>query len=219
MAKANGMNIQVVAGHVKRVDKRTVRDKALTILRIEGFDFSILVWEAEVSAKEGDYVFAEGRIQSRSYEKDGVTRYVTEIIAHRVTNLSEGKAGNAAFAIGNLGRTPEMRYTPSGKAVTNVTMAASAFGAETPEWLNLVAWTSVAEVINEHLHKGNRIAVAGRLVRDTWQGKGEHEGKSFQRTKLVVGDLLMLGGWRGGNGSTDDGPPPMSDEEISEIPF
>ena len=219
MAKANGMNIQVVAGRVKRVDKRTVRDKDLTILRIEGFDFSILVWEAEISVKEGDYVFAEGRIQSRSYERDGQKQYVTEIIAHRVTNLSEGKAGNAAFAIGNLGRTPEMRYTSGGKAVTNVTMAASAFGAETPEWLNLVAWARVAEVMNEHLDRGNRVAVAGRLIRETWQGKGEHEGKSFQRTKLVVGDLLMLGGWRGSNGAIDDGPPPMSEEEMSQIPF
>ena len=219
MAKANGMNIQVVAGRVKRVDRRTVRDKALTILRIEGFVFSILVWEAEILAQEGDYIFAEGRIQSRSYEKDGAKRYVTEVIAHRVTNLSEGKAGNAAFAIGNLGRAPEMRYTPSGKAVTNVSMAANAYGAETPEWLSLTCWEKLAEVINEFLHKGDRIAVAGRLVKDTWQGKGEHEGKSFQRTKLVVGDLLMLGGRRGGNGSIDDGPPPMSDEEIGRIPF
>jgi single-stranded DNA-binding protein len=136
------MNIQVVAGRVKRVDRRAVRDKALTILWIEGFDFSILVWEAEVSAKEGDYVFAEGRIQSRSYEKDGTKRYVTEVIAHRVTNLSEGKAGNAAFAIGNLGRAPEMRYTPSGKAVTNVSLAANAYGAQTPEWLYLTCWES-----------------------------------------------------------------------------
>jgi len=129
MAKVNGMNIEVVAGRVKSVDKRTVRDKALTILRIEGFDFAILVWEAEVSVKEGDCVFAEGRIQSRSYEKDGEKQYVTEIIAHRVTNLSEGKAGNAAFAIGNLGRTPAMRYTSGGKAVTNVSLAATTFGS------------------------------------------------------------------------------------------
>ena len=50
MAKTHGMNLQAVAGRVKSVDRRTVRDKALTILRIEGFDFSILVWEAEVPA-------------------------------------------------------------------------------------------------------------------------------------------------------------------------
>ncbi|MBN1936695.1 MAG: single-stranded DNA-binding protein, partial [Anaerolineae bacterium] len=191
---ANGMNIQVVAGRVKGVNKRIVRDKALTVIQVEGFDFSILVWEAEVSAQEGDYILAEGRVQSRSYEKDGKTQYVTEIIAHRVVNLSEGKAGNIAFAVGNLGKAPQMKYTPDGKAVTNVSLAAGAFGVEKPEWLNLVAWTQVAEVMNQHLDKGSRIAVAGRLVRETWQGKGEHEGKSFHRTKLVVNDLLMLGG-------------------------
>ena len=73
MVKVNGMNIQVVAGQVSSVDRRTVRDKALTILRIAGFDFAILVWETDVAAEQGDYVFAEGRIQSRSYQKDGAT--------------------------------------------------------------------------------------------------------------------------------------------------
>ena len=220
MAKVNGMNIEVVAGRVKSVDKRTVRDKALTILRIEGFDFAILVWEAEVSAKEGDYVFAEGRIQSRSYEKDGEKQYVTEIIAHRITNLSEGKAGNAAFAIGNLGRTPSMRYTSSGKAVTNVSLAATTFGAERPEWLNLVAWEKVAEVMNEYLEKGSRIAVAGRLIRSTWKGTGENESKTFHRTKFVVGDMLMLGGASRSDGSGyDSAPPEMDEEELEQIPF
>ena len=110
-----------------------MRDKTLTILRIEGFDFAVLVWEARGRrSKKATIVFAEGRVQSRSYEKDGEKQYVTEIIAHRVTNLSEGKAGNAAFAIGNLGRTPSMRYTSGGKAVTNVSMAANAFGVESP---------------------------------------------------------------------------------------
>jgi single stranded DNA-binding protein len=220
MAKVNGMNIEVVAGRVKSVDKRTVRDKALTILRVEGFDFAILVWEAEVSAKQGDYVFAEGRIQSRSYEKDGAQQYVTEIIAHRVTDLSEGKAGNAAFAIGNLGRTPSMRYTPGGKAVTDVSLAATTFGMDQPEWLNLVAWQKVAEVINQYLEKGNRIAVAGRLIRSTWKGTGENEGKTFHRTKFVVNDMLMLGGASRDDGNGyDSAPPEMDEEELEQIPF
>lgn len=212
---ANGMNIQVVAGRVTGVNERTVRDKRLTLIQVAGFDFSILVWEAELSVKEGDFVFAEGRVQSRSYEKDDAKQYVTEIIAHRVVNLSAGKAGNIVFALGNLGKAPQMRYTPDGKAVTNVSLAASAFGVEKPEWFNLVAWTQVAEVINQHLDKGDRIAVAGRLTKDTWQ----KEGKSFHRTRLVIGDLLMLGGRRGSDRSEDDGPPPMDDQEMSEIPF
>jgi single stranded DNA-binding protein len=220
MAKVNGMNIEVVTGRVKSVDKRTVRDKALTILRVEGFDFAILVWEAEVSAKQGDYVFAEGRIQSRSYEKDGAQQYVTEIVAHRVTDLSEGKAGNAAFAIGNLGRTPSMRYTPGGKAVTDVSLAATTFGMDQPEWLNLVAWQKVAEVINQYLEKGNRIAVAGRLIRSTWKGTGENEGKTFHRTKFVVNDMLMLGGASRDDGNGyDSAPPEMDEEELEQIPF
>jgi single-strand DNA-binding protein len=220
MAKANGINVQVVAGRIKSVKRREVRDKVLTSLWIEGYSFSVLVWNDDVEVQEGDYVFAEGRVQSRSYERDGEKRYVTEIVAHRVVNLSAGKAGNAVFAIGNLGKDPLMRYTPSGKAVTNVSMAANAYGAEIPEWLNLVAWERVAEVMDQYLHRGNRIAVVGRLIKSTWEGKGENEGKSFHRTKLVVGDLLMLGGANGNADSpADNGPPPMDDEERSEIPF
>lgn len=220
MAKAHGMNIQIVAGLVTRIGTRTVKERTLTSLWIEGFDFTLLAWDTEVAVKEGDYLFAEGRVQSRSYEKDGETKHVTEIVTHRLINLSEGRAGNTTFAIGNLGRTPVMRYTPKDKAVTNVSLAANAFGAEAPEWFNLTAWDKVAEVLNQFLDKGSRVAVAGRLVRESWQGKGEHEGKSFQRTKLMVSDLLMLGGGNGHtNGSADDGPPPMGDEELSEIPF
>jgi single-strand DNA-binding protein len=225
MAKAHGMNLQVVAGRVKRVSTRTVKERTLTSFWVEGFGFALLAWDAggtgsAVSAKEGDYLYAEGRVQSRSYEKDGETKYVTEIVTHRLVNLSEGKAGNTTFAVGNLGRTPKMRYTPGGKAVADVSMAANAFGSETPEWFHLTAWERVAEVLNQYLDRGSRIAVAGRLVRDTWQGKGEHEGKSFQRTKLVISDLLMLGGANGSADSpADSGPPPMDDEEQDEIPF
>jgi len=176
--------------------------------------------EADVSAKQGDYVYAEGRIQSRSYEKGGEKQYVTEIIAHRVTNLSDGVAGNAAFAIGNLGRTPSMRYTSSGKAVTNVSLAATTYGAERPEWLNLVAWEKVAEIIDQYLGKGNRIAVAGRLIRSTWKGTGENEGKTFHRTKFVVNDMLMLGGASRSDGNSyDSAPPEMDEEELDQIPF
>lgn len=225
MTKAHGMNLQVVAGRVKRASTRTVKERTLTSFWIEGFDFALLAWDAggtssTVTAKEGDYLFAEGRVQSRSYEKDGETKHVTEIVTHRLVNLSEGKAGNTTFAVGNLGRTPEMKYTPGGKAVTNVSLAANGFGSETPEWFRLTAWERVAEVLNQYLDKGSRIAVAGRLVRETWQGKDEHEGKSFQRTKLVVNDLLMLGGANGSADSpTDGGPPPMDNEEQDEIPF
>ena len=73
---ANGMNIQVVAGKAKSVNTRDVRDKKLTTIRVEGFPFSVLVWD-EVEVKEGDFVFAQGRVQSRSYEKDGEKKYVT----------------------------------------------------------------------------------------------------------------------------------------------
>ena len=216
--KANGMNIQIVAGRVKSIKQRDVEDKTLTSIWIEGYSFAVLVWnddgaDENLVAQEGDFLFAEGRVQSRSYEQGGEKRYVTEVIAHRLTNLSEGKAGNAVFAIGNLGRDPSIRRTSTGKAVTNVSLAANTFGVERPEWFNLTAWEKVAEVIREYLHKGDRIAVAGRLTRSTWKGKGESADKTFHRTKLVVGDLLMVGGVSSPGHSDED------QEEQDEIPF
>ena len=216
-SKANGMNIQIVAGRVKRVQQREIEDKRLTSIWIGGYPFAVLVWhvgdEEAPALQEGDFLFAEGRVQTRSYEHEGEKRYVTEVIAHRLANLSDGKAGNAVFAIGNLGRDPSMRRTSTGKAVTEVSLAANAFGVERPEWFNLTAWEKVAEVIHDYLHKGDRIAVAGRLLRSTWKGKDEQADKTFHRTKLVVGDLLMLGG-ASSSGHGDTGR-----EEEDEIPF
>ena len=92
--KINGMNIQVVAGQVTRIDRREVRDRTLTTIRLKAFDFSILVWNRDVEAEQGDYLFVQGRVQSRSYDKDGTKHYVTEIVANHVANLSRGQAGN-----------------------------------------------------------------------------------------------------------------------------
>jgi len=209
------MNIQVVAGKATRVNTREIKERTLTTVWIEGFDFSILVWDNKVSFKEGDFLFVEGRVQSRSYEKDGEKKYVTEIIAHRVINLSMDKAGNVTLALGNLGRDPQMKYTPDGKAVTDATMAAHAFGAEKPEWFNLTAWEKVAEIMNQFLEKGRRLVVVGRLIKESWEGKGEHQGKSFHRTKLIVNDMLMIGGSSGGNGNVAEPMP----ENLDEIPF
>jgi single-strand DNA-binding protein len=79
--------------------------------------------------------------------------------------------------VGYLGREPEMRYTPSGQAVTNFNLAANrqftgANGQVTKEttWFKVSAWGKTAESCSEYLHKGSLVLVEGRLVSDPETG-------------------------------------------------
>jgi single-strand DNA-binding protein len=105
---------------------------------------------------------------------------------------------NKVMLIGNLGRDPEMRYTPSGKPVTAFSLAVSRSWAmaggerrEETEWFNIVAWGDLAERCNKYLRKGERIYVDGRLQTRSWESA---DGQKHSRTEVVASDLLMLDG-------------------------
>lgn len=208
---AKGMNTQIVAGKVTKVETREVNGKNKSRITVKGFPFFVIAWEAKV--QEGDTIFAHGRVQTRSYDKDGQTQYITEVIARQIANLTE-KAGNVTVAVGNLGRDPEMRYANSGKAVTNFSVAANVFGSDEPEWFAVTTWEKLAEICNQHLSKGDRVAVAGRLNLDSWE---DDAGKKHYRTKLTANEMLMLGGNSGNAGSYD--AEPVDAGEIEDIPF
>lgn len=104
---------------------------------------------------------------------------------------------NKAMIIGHLGRDPEMRYTPSGRPVTTFSVATSRtwFSAdgernEETEWFNIVAWGSLAEICNQHLHRGQQVYVEGRLQTRSWD---DSEGKKRFATELVAREMIMLG--------------------------
>src|SRR5664279_4016663 len=84
---------------------------------------------------------------------------------------------NKAMIIGNLGRDPEMRYTPNGQAVTQFTVAVNRSyrvgeeWKEETEWFRVVAWAQLAERTAEHLRKGNKVYVEGRLQTRSWEDK------------------------------------------------
>lgn len=104
---------------------------------------------------------------------------------------------NKVMIIGNLGRDPEMRYTPSGRPVTTFTLATSrswntADGehhTET-EWFNVVAWGNLAEICKQHLNKGQQVYIEGRLKTRRWEDK---EGAKHTMTEIVASEMLMLG--------------------------
>lgn len=107
---------------------------------------------------------------------------------------------NKVMLIGNLGRDPEMRYTPTGKPVTAFSLAvnrtwttADGERHEDAEWFNIVAWGDLAERCNKYLRKGERVYVEGRLQTRSWESA---DGQKHSRTEVVAAEILMLDGGR-----------------------
>lgn len=95
---------------------------------------------------------------------------------------------NKIMLIGNLGRDPEMNYTPNGTAVTRfslavnrVTKSASGERQEETQWFNIVAWQKLAETCNTYLHKGSKIFIEGRL-----QTRKYTDNSGIERTTVEV---------------------------------
>ncbi len=136
---------------------------------------------------------------------------------------------NKVTVLGNLGKDPEVRYTPGGQAVANFTIAtneswtdkATGNKQERTEWHKIVVWGKLAELSGEYLSKGRQVYVEGRLQTREWADK---EGKKNYTTEIVAQQVVFLSsGERGAGrgkapGATDEfGPPPpsMGDEPVS----
>lgn len=112
---------------------------------------------------------------------------------------------NKVIIIGNLGRDPEVRYTPSGAAVCNVSVATtrnwkdknSGDKVEETEWHRVVFYDRLAEIAGEYLKKGRSVYVEGRLKTRKWQDK---DGKDNYTTEIVAENMQLLGGREGGGG-------------------
>lgn len=103
---------------------------------------------------------------------------------------------NKAMIIGNLGRDPEMRYTPSGQAVTQFTVAVNrnfkgqdGEWQEETEWFRVVAWGPTGERAAEYLRKGNKVYVEGRLQTRQWEGQ---DGQKRYTTELIADRIQNL---------------------------
>ena len=108
-----------------------------------------------------------------------------------------GRGLNKVMIIGRLGRDPELRYTPSGRAVSTFTVATSRSWntsngerrTET-EWFNVVAWGSLAEICNQLLRKGTQVYIEGRLHTRRWE---DENGVRHYRTEIVANEMVVLG--------------------------
>ena len=115
---------------------------------------------------------------------------------------------NKVILIGNLGRDPEVRYSPSGQAVANVTIATSESWKdkntgekqERTEWHRIVFFGRLAEIAGEYLKKGSQVFIEGRLQTRKWQDK---EGNDRYTTEVVANEMQMLGSRAGAGGGAD----------------
>jgi single-strand DNA-binding protein len=132
---------------------------------------------------------------------------------------------NKVMVIGNLGKDPEMRYTPSGAAVTSFSVAVNRQwnGQDGPhketEWFNVVTWNKLAEACSQILTKGQKVYVEGRLQTRSWDGQ---DGQKHYRTEVVAGTVQFLDSRSQRPGTT---APAAGDEEFTgevepdDLPF
>ena len=140
---------------------------------------------------------------------------------------------NKAILIGNLGKDPEMRYTPGGLGIANFNIATSETwnnkeGAKETrtEWHRIVAFGKLAEICGEYLSKGKQVYIEGRIQTRDWEDK---DGNKRYTTEIVANQMLMLGsrdagdaarsqgGMGGGGGGSQGAPGPGPQDD--DIPF
>ena len=115
---------------------------------------------------------------------------------------------NKVILIGNLGRDPEVRYTPNGDSITNINIAttdtwkdkATGDKKEATEWHRVVFFGRLAEIAGQYLKKGRQVYVEGALRTRKWQDK---EGQERYTTEIVANEMKMLGSREG----MSDAPP------------
>jgi single-strand DNA-binding protein len=109
------------------------------------------------------------------------------------------KSVNKVILIGNLGKDPEVKYTPSGMAVAKFSLATndrqkdkSGEWKDHTEWHNIVAFQRTAEIAGEYLKKGRTVYIEGTLRTSSWDDK--ESGQKRYKTEILVNDLVLLGG-------------------------
>ncbi len=137
------------------------------------------------------------------------------------------KSVNKVILIGNLGKDPEVKYTPSGTPVAKFSLATNerykdkdGQWQDRTEWHNIVAWQKLAEIVGEYLKKGKKVYVEGKLQTRNY----EKDGVKRYITEIVADQLIMLdgAGQRNGSGpSAEESAPPVSGEAPKEddLPF
>jgi|SRR5450432_1106593 len=116
------------------------------------------------------------------------------------------KSVNKVILIGNLGKDPEVKFTPTGTPVAKFSLATNerykdkaGEWQDRTEWHNIVVWQRLAEIVGEYVKKGSKIYIEGRLSTSSWEDK--QSGEKKYRTEIVANELVLLSG----RGDSDGG--------------
>lgn len=132
------------------------------------------------------------------------------------------KSVNKVILVGNVGKDPEVRYSPSGTPVAKFSLATNERfkdrndeWQERTEWHSIVAWQRLAEIVGEYVAKGSKLYVEGKIQTSSWEDR--QSGDRKYRTEIVARDLLLLGPQENGDGE-NQGPTPNDNEDQSSHP-
>ena len=127
---------------------------------------------------------------------------------------------NKVILIGNLGKDPELRYTPGGQAVASFSLATGEKWRDKDgnlqdrtEWHNIVVWGRMAENAKEYLSKGRPVYIEGRIQTRSWDDK---DGNKRYTTEIVTQRMQFLGG-RGDQGASPGAPPPEEAPQPADL--
>jgi len=136
---------------------------------------------------------------------------------------------NLCQFIGRLGQDPEIRYSNDGKAIANLSLACSDDykDVEQTNWIRVVAFGRLAEIIGEYVNKGSQLYISGKQVTRKWQ---DQSGQDRYTTEIVADQMQMLGGGSNdrqmGNQASErpkqpssNEPNPADDFDNENIPF
>ena len=130
---------------------------------------------------------------------------------------------NKAIIVGSLGNDPDIRYSASGAAIANISVATSeqwkdkdsGEKQEKTEWHRIVFFGKLAEIVGEYLKKGSQVYVEGKIQTRKWQDK---EGVDRYTTEIVGNEMQMLGGKK--SSDKPEKPAPKGGEDFDQdIPF
>ena len=129
---------------------------------------------------------------------------------------------NKCIFIGRVGKDPEVRHTADGTAVASFSLAVSESWKgrdgnkqERTEWVNIVAWRKLAEVIGQYVKKGSLLYVEGKMQSREYEGK---DGTTKKVTEIILNDMKMLGGKTEGGSSRPASSQKPSSQDDDDFP-
>jgi single stranded DNA-binding protein (ssb) len=128
------------------------------------------------------------------------------------------KSINKVILVGNVGKDPEVKYTPSGVAVAKFTLATterfkdnSGEWQDRCEWHSVLAWQRLAEIVGEYVHKGTKLYLEGKLQTSSWEDRNSGERK--YRTEIVAREIVLLGSRE----TSGDGSRSRAEEDLDPV--